>query len=151
VSVVLGVRTDLRVCAAQLRREADGLQRRIVDGANDAVSPLARVIAVNTPAYLPIGYATVMAKSIRVQTSTSLVTNPGVRARVFAVGRREGRDVTRIDAGILRHPLYGNRLHWYAQKVTRGFVKKPFGRLRPGIVSNLNGVLEDVRARIERG
>jgi hypothetical protein len=51
VSVVLGVHgtADLRACAAQLRREDGSLQRAVVEAANDALSPLARVIAINTP------------------------------------------------------------------------------------------------------
>lgn len=62
------------------------------------------------------------------------VSKASIRVRVLRTGRRAGislvvgrnsahgrTDIKRIDAGVTRHPLWGNRKHWYAQSVTPGF------------------------------
>lgn len=33
----------------------------------------------------------------------------------------KGMDLYALDRGVLRHPLFGNRNHWYSQKVKRSW------------------------------
>lgn len=62
---------------------------------------------------------------------TSLAVRRGVNTAGMSVrvGRNSkgGRsDIRRLDdAGRIRHPLWGNRKHWYPQTVESGFVSKP--------------------------
>jgi hypothetical protein len=142
---------NLRRAAAQLRAEADAMQHNIVDAVDKATSGFVSYVARQTPTYLPAGYAPVMARSLRQVTTTRLGPDAGVSLRLYAVGRTAERDVERIDLGVLRHPLFGNRLHWYGQKVTAGFVRNPFKAKRPDIVRAIDAALNDIRQRVERG
>jgi len=52
-------------------------------------------------------------------------------ATTAGVSIKEGRnsaggrsDLKGIDAGMVRHPLLGNRAHWYPQRITPGFATK---------------------------
>ena len=60
---------------------------------------------------------------------TVQVRRSGPRAGVtIKAGRRSTRgraDLRGLDAGRVRHPLWGNRRHWYSQGVTPGFFTDP--------------------------
>lgn len=138
-------------CAAQLREEAKALRRNVVAGARRAVTPLQRDIRA-AAGRLPSGYAPVMAGAVRVTTSVRLAgASPGVRLRVRAKGKREDRDVAAVDAGTLRHPVFGNRSNWSAQRVRPDFVTGPWEAMKPRVADELGDVLDAVRERIERG
>jgi hypothetical protein len=55
--------------------------------------------------------------SVRRGTQSAGVTI--TQARTSKGGKKS--DLTRIDAGRTRHPLWGNRKHWYGQDVTSGY------------------------------
>lgn len=57
----------------------------------------------------------------------------GVRIRM----QKKGHDIAALNRGRLRHPLFGNRNHWYEQSITPGFFTKP-----------VEGDAEDLRRRI---
>ena len=50
--------------------------------------------------------------------------NPGV---VLTAAGSNGRkiDLKQLDSGVVRHPLFGNRKHWYPQQVTPGWWSRP--------------------------
>jgi hypothetical protein len=153
VSVEITIRGagELRRVAAQLRAEQKALQANIVRGARRAVRPLERAIRAEVPAHMPGGYTAVLAPALRITTSVRFASSPGIRIRVRAAGKVEDRDVASLDAGVLRHPLFGNRGHWYAQGIRAGFVSGPARALADDVYRELNQVAEDVRQRIERG
>lgn len=70
------------------------------------------------------GYAALLAASIRLRTFVK--AKFGMTVHVGATGRREGRDVPKLNLGILRHPTFGRRGpgNWVNQTkgVRRGFV-----------------------------
>lgn len=63
----------------------------------------------------------VAAANIRVQIIRSQRT-AGIRLIVGRDSVHGRSDIRRIDAGTTRHPLFGNRKHWYPQTVTPGYV-----------------------------
>ncbi|GEA79934.1 hypothetical protein [Cellulomonas uda] len=50
--------------------------------------------------------------------------NPSVRI----TQRKRGHDIAALDAGTVRHPIYGRRKTWVAQDITPGFFTKPIER-----------------------
>src|SRR5688500_4654013 len=114
------------------------------------------------PQFMPGGYAPVLAASLQVKTSAS-VTSGRVSVRVSApTGGKFGREVRRLEAGSLRHPLFGNRgtyisrtgeerSAWFSQRVRRGFASVPLRATRPWIVKRIDAELAAIARDVERG
>ena len=66
-------------------------------------------------------------------------------------GGKFGREVKNLEAGALRHPLFGNRGFWYRQRVRRGFASVPLRAVRPHIVRRIDAELADIKRDVERG
>jgi hypothetical protein len=70
------------------------------------------------------------------------------RVRIVGTGMKELKD---IDAGRLRHPVYGNRKVWKGQVVPSGFFTRPLERKAPAIRRDLDEVMRAVSRKIEKG
>ncbi len=138
--------------AARLAKEARRFQRRVSQATKDAVESSYRPVLVGmTPTFVPNGYAAVLAPSLRVATTVSFASGR-VTARVSApTGGKFGRDVRQLEAGSLRHPLFGNRGWWYRQRVRRGFASVPLRAIRPHIVARIDHELAQIARDVERG
>lgn len=118
----MAVETNFAVAAARLRvadRELIRLARRNI---RDAVAPVKDAIRVRALETLPKsgGLAARVAGS-RLGTSTSFSPRTGgVTLRM-----RSQDNLRSIDAGRVRHPLFGDRKHWYEEAVTPGFFSGP--------------------------
>lgn len=51
-------------------------------------------------------------------------SNVGIRIKTKHRGKTGLSDLAAINRGRVRHPLYGNRDHWYLTQITPGFVGK---------------------------
>lgn len=47
--------------------------------------------------------------------------------------RRKGHDFYSLNRGRLRHPLYGNREHWYDQTIPAGWFERPLTAMAPEV------------------
>ena len=143
---------ELDEAAARLAKEARRFQRRISEATRDAVRNTYRPTLVGmVPQFMPGGYAPVLARDLRVATTVSLAAGR-VSVRVSApTGGKFGREVRQLEAGSLRHPLFGNRGFWYRQRVRRGFASVPLRAVRPHIVGRINAELRDIARDVERG
>jgi hypothetical protein len=154
LGVELSVRGQrkLDTTAAKLTKEARRFQRRITDATKDAVQNTYRPVLIGmVPQFMPGGYAPVLAGSLLVKTSAS-VTSGRVSVRVSApTGGKFGREVRQLEAGNLRHPLFGNRGFWYRQRVRRGFASVPLRATRPWIVKRIDSELAAIARDVERG
>ena len=82
------------------------------------------------------GFANRGGTSSRVESLSSRVVNAKYKVKVKA-GRNPGVvltatgskgrkiDLNQLDSGIVRHPLFGNREHWYSQPVPPGWWSRP--------------------------
>lgn len=55
-----------------------------------------------------------------------------------------------IDAGRLRHPVFGNRSTWVQQRVAPGFFTKPLEDNLPAVRTEIEKVMRGIAARVER-
>lgn len=142
----------LDVVAARLDREAKRFQRRVSTATRDAVQRTYRPVLVGmTPQFVPNGYAPVLSRDLQVKTTVSLAQGR-VTAHVFApTGGKLGRDVTALERGTLRHPLFGNRGFWFRQRVRRGFASIPLRAVRPLIVREIDRELAAISRDVEKG
>lgn len=133
VGVVLTGAPELRYVAHLLRRAALGdLEKQRRKAQRVAVKPLQKEIRAEAAATLPKagGYAVLMARSVKVSVQFSDHGATVLRARVYARGRVETRDVRAVNNGILRHPVFGRRQSpWKVTTVRPGFVTHPVERM----------------------
>lgn len=144
-----------RKAARDLRRIHDRTLTREIRSAvkgtvDDKLPPLLRASAL---AHTPARYGKVLSPAMRVKTTTKLATTRGVGVQVtiWAQGKTEHRDVESINAGRLRHPLFGMRKRWYTTTVPRGFVDRPITALRRVLVRDVDQALSRVADKFNVG
>jgi hypothetical protein len=154
----MAVTLDIRVAnvsetAMALRREGARIQRRIVSAAGRVVTkvylPKVKELA---PVYMPSGYAPVLVKDLEVRTSVSFAGNPGVTAHLSApTGGPKGRQLPALERGVVRHPLFGNRSHWFVTRTKAGLAKGALKLVKGQIVDGLDREIGKIAADIVRG
>lgn len=152
--VRVGVGRDLTQVRRQLRQLGDkDLSRQMSRALTRAAKPVKPAVQKSAQQLLPSGYGPLMSKSLRARTQARERRGAAsVTITVSAAGQRENRDVRRINAGVLRHPVFGRRRKpWIAQPVRRGFVDRPVDRLAPEVAREMQAVVDWVADQITGG
>jgi hypothetical protein len=137
---------------AKRLRGADKVYRKELRiGLNRATKPLKDDVKDRMPLFMPDGYAKVMQRSFKPKTQIRTGGTAAVRITALAKGRHKNRDVRGLDRGTLRHPLWGNRDYWYAQKITAGFWSTPMRDGGPKVRAEVLDVIRTVNRRILEG
>lgn len=149
---VIGQRElDRKVVA--LNAEAKRFQRRISSATRAAVDRVYRPALISAlPEFVPDRYAGVLGADLKTSTSVRFAgAHPGVGVAVTApTGGPQGRDISALEyRGVLSHPLFGDKRHWYRQSVVRGFASKPAKASRPAIVAEIDKELAELKKRLE--
>lgn len=98
------------------------------------------------------GYAVVMSRSVGAKTAVKATTTRIVAtADVSARGKKEDRDVSAVNRGRLRHPLFRSRRKWYTTTVLPGFVDRPIDRAGERIADVVRDARDSVADDIVRG
>jgi hypothetical protein len=82
-------------------------------------------------------------------TVRNSLTGARVGTRIV-VGKRK-HDISDLDKGSLRHPVYGNRKKWVSQSIAEGVFSKPLEHKAPEMQAALLAVMELTARQIERG
>jgi hypothetical protein len=144
--VVVGNNARLRAIGKKLKALDDkSLQRELGRGIGRAAKPAMQAVRDSTGQYVPNRFAPVLAKSLQMRTSNVAA---GLRITATGKGQAQPRRVAAMNAGQLRHPLFGRRAHWYTQAVTPGFFDKPIEEKAPAFREELERVLDEVAAKI---
>ena len=150
---------QLRELSLRLREmgsEGKGLQRELYRAIREAGKPVAKQIV--DPAwlfpYMPDRYAEVLASDLRVTT----VNRGGQKASVLmrARGRDKDRQVTRLNVGILRHPVFADSAvprkewRWVYQRegMKPGFFTDAVRAAAPGIRDAVAEAVHEVGKKI---
>jgi hypothetical protein len=138
---------ELRAAARALRDADRQLGERMSRGLRQIGERFAR--DVRSEAHrLPSGYAPTMAAAVRVSTS---LKRGGMSLRVYAPGKGDERAVRAINAGVLRHPVFGHRARWVEQRVRPGFVDDPARRLADRVQHEIESAVDAAVATATRG
>jgi hypothetical protein len=147
---------DFAELSRQLRDAGEtGLRRGLYKAISDAAEPLTREIqdVEHLKTYMPDRYALVLSHGLRVTISRRTGWLPGVRIR--AKGSDKDRHVARLNAGILMHPLFGDREHWYAQTLGKGmkpgFFDDPAKESAPDIRDAILAAMHETALKITSG
>lgn len=144
---------ELRAAARQLRIEDRQLRAGATRALERGVRKLRRTIP-EAAKRLPSGYAPVIAGDVKVSTSVRLSgRDPRISVRVWAEGKPGGshRHLEDVDKGLLAHPLFGDRKHWYRQAVRPEFASGPFNDAKPAILDEIEKDWDAMVSRVERG
>lgn len=142
--------------ARRLREAGDrDLQRELYRGINRATKPLVGNIRQSALDVLPRSgglAAHISTSRISTQRRTGansvgikVVTRPPKKGG--SMGR--GHDIAAMNRGRLRHPLFGNRRHWYTQTIAAGWWSIPTDRMSPQVRGQLLIAMENVKRKIE--
>jgi hypothetical protein len=153
--------TEFEALARALKDAGEkGLQRELRKAIRDAAQPLARQVAdVNhLKPYMPNRYAEVLAEDLTVTISQRLGTVPGVTLR--AKGRRKSRHVSRLNQGILTHPVFGTEAQelaatahgrgwtWVSQDIRPRYFDDPVAASGPEVRRQIEAALRRIIAKI---
>lgn len=119
---------QLRKAAAEFRKaEKVDMRRELRKAVKATFVGLEPAVKKSAAASLPKagGYAVIMSRAVKVTVKVRTTGDVGATARIHARGRAELRDVRSINAGRLRHPVFGNRKNWTTTNVRPGFVDRP--------------------------
>ena len=142
-----GAAAELEALAFRLRRAGDTeLLREVTRAMRDAVEPVQDDIRAGLVPHLPNPYAAALDEDLRLGVSVRTTDrDPGVA--VTGQARGKVRRLRSLDAGILHHPLFGSREHWYAQEVQPGWFTGPAEAAGPRVRAAIERALEDVGNR----
>ena len=158
--------------SAKLRRLADGIRvegnkglgKEMSAGLRKVAKPVQAAIRQSADDTMPSkgGYRAAFSKSLRFRTA---VRNAGrsaaFRMTTFADGQAERRDISALDAGLLRHPVYrrsrplarGGRQPnpWAVTRIRAGFHERGTKDAAAEAERQMIPVLDDLAARLLKG
>ena len=143
--------TEFEALARALKDAGEtGLQKELRKAIRDAATPLAKKVQdeEHLKPYMPNRYAEILSEDLRVTISQRTGTTPGVTLR--ARGRVKGRHVTRLNQGILAHPLFGDREHWPQpyQTIRPRYFDDPVAAAGPELRRQIAAAVHRIIARI---
>lgn len=155
---------ELELIARHLRRAGDfDLVRELTAGMRRGAQAAPPLIRANLIPALPDNYAETLDADLDITVSVRTSdANPGVSVTAKARGintsspgpliregappsrRKKGRKLRRLDAGLLTHPVFGDREVWRTQQVRPGWFTGPCQDAAPKVRAELEKALHDV-------
>lgn len=147
-NVSVHVDVEIEALVQRLRVAADvGLERELSNQITRAVQFLPRDARASAISRLPHRHGLGTWLMERTEFSQSTESSSGsVRVRTTATSPHA---IDRIDAGTVRHPLFGDRRHWYTQNVNPGWWSTPVDAVKPDVESNAETAIETVARQID--
>jgi hypothetical protein len=143
--------SELEAAAVRLRRAGqDDLARELTAAMRRAVQPVPGRIRDGLDAHLPNHYADDLNAGIDIKTIARSNGVTDAVATVYAQSRGGVRKLRNLDRGLLTHPLFGDREHWYTQEmpsVRPGWFTGPCQDAAPRVRAELEKALADVAAK----
>lgn len=142
---------DLRELNARIRSHADrkAIQRELYAGLNRATKGIRDDQKASIPASLPSrgGLASLVHGSARLSTR---MRHSGASAGIRIQATDKQHDLARMNAGSLRHPVYG-RGAWVTQTagVDAGFLDEPVKKAGPDVARAILRVMADIARKVQ--
>jgi hypothetical protein len=153
VSIHVAGAEQMRILGAELRamgEEGKVFRRGLLAGIRAAAAPAPEAAKASARALLPKrGGLNEYVASSRISVRNRLV---GKAVGVRIAGVKGNHSLEDIDAGSVKHPVYGNRkVKWPTQAVTPGWYSKPMEATSPEVTAAVIGVILRARRTLERG
>jgi len=143
---------ELARLGQRLRQAGDKtLMRELRTGMAKGMAPLTALIRAAAPSYMPAGYESTFAASLRSRTSVRTTgRSAAVDLRLWADGRTKRRRVRQMNKGSLRHKTYG-KPPWRRQYIVAGFFSDPVDVQRDVVRDQAQQALHRVGQKITKG
>lgn len=150
----------LRRLAQHIEAEGNkGLGRQMSAALKRASTPLQESLrAEYTKLPARGGYAGTFAKSLRFRTATRTGSrNASFRLLTFADGTSERRDITALEKGVLRHPVFGRSRNtrrgrvaspWAVTRIRGGYHKRGTDKAANKVESEMVKVLDELASNL---
>lgn len=143
---------ELKALSRQLRKSDRELSKDLRRGLSRAVKPAVQKVKAQSPTFLPDRYAEELMADLRVTRRFMGGRDVRMVLTGTARGRRgKRRDLASLNRGRLRKPLFGDRRHWYDQRVRTDWWDHPLISWAPEARREMERVLADVKRKLERG
>lgn len=138
--------------AKALRQAGDKeLRKELYRGINQAVKPLTEAVKKGTASYFPRRYAVELTRTLKVTARRRGGRDPSIRLQGKAKTKQgKERNLAALNRGRLRHPLYGDRRHWFNQEVSQGFWDEPLLEGADQVREDVVNVLDEIGKRLEK-
>lgn len=143
---------ELAALAKRLKEMGAGEHRKFLlkgirEGVKSAI-PDAKASAIDTLPGSGAGFdAKVAASKFAVRTRATLGGGDSAGVQIIATNASLIEEVNR--RGRLRHPLFGNRSHWYTQVAPPGWFDKPMEAQAPRVRREIEDVMRQVKNKLE--
>lgn len=147
---------ELRKLAARLRTAGrTDLERQLRRALEVAVKPTSQEVHAGLGRHIPSGFVGTLGGDLRIVPQFR-GRSGSVSIRATAKGRQEKRDLSTMDRGILRHPVFGRTRKgrptpWVAQRIPAGFFSKPAEKTRSRAAREVGAALDRIAEQIEKG
>lgn len=142
---------DVDALVRRIRTHADAkaLRKELYAGLNRVTKPVREDMKASIGPSLPSrgGLAALVMARASLTTSATSGRHAGVRIRA----RHKDYDLKRLNAGRLRHPVFGNRRVWVSQTagIIPGFLDDSFEKQKPEIARGVLRVLDEIARKVE--
>lgn len=141
---------QLERLARQLRETGNGeLRKELLRGIRQSTKGTLQAVRESAGSQLPRGGGLADRVAGSKFSSRTRTAGRSVGVRLTAAPNQL-RGIKRLDFGDLRHPLFGNRQHWFSQSVRPRFLSRPIEERAPQVRSDIQDVMNDVARKIER-
>lgn len=162
VEVRIDGQAQIRKLAAHIRASGDkGLGRELAKALEKAVEPLKQAIVTSAGQAMPSGYTATLTRSLRHRRTTRVAARQAsVRLATFGEGAKERRDLPSLEAGRLRHPVYGRSRPtrrgrsanpWAVTRIRSGFYERGIQRAGDEAEKRALVVLDEFADRLTKG
>lgn len=136
--------------AERIRTEGrKDLSRQLSTALNQATGPVRDAVKESAAATMPGWYANTLTKSLRFRNNRRAGgQQANLRMVTYADGKGERRDVVALEDGRLRHPLFGDRDHWYVTKIRAGFHQRGTDKAMDEVARRLDVVVRDFTRKL---
>lgn len=138
-----------------------GLKRELDKASRQAGKVIEDEVKAHTREYIPQGFEQRFDVALATKTEVRLVASRRITIVFWAMGKRQRRDIKAMNAGRLRHPVYGRfrRLKdgtlqanpWVLQTIRPGLVDVPAKRAMPRAIKKIEDAVGRVTQEIVKG
>ena len=139
---------ELARFADALRRAGEtGLRRQLTAGMKRAAEPIPKAIRDGLRPHLPDRYADVLDADLRIEVIVRTgQADPAVSVIASPIVKQ--RKLSRLNAGILWHPVFGDRKEWRLQEVKPGWFTDPPEAAASQVREEISAALDRMQADI---
>lgn len=137
-----------------------GLKRELDKASRQAGDVIAKEVRDHTKDYIPANFERRWDTAFEAKVEVRLVASRRITVVFYARGKAQRRDIKAINAGRLRHPVYGRfrRLKdgtrkanpWVVQAIRPGLVDEPATRAMPKARKKIEDAIDRVSQQIVR-